>query len=262
MAIEVLPSLDLPVLFDDHHETVTTHTIPEATGMNRITTVLATVLSLAFTPLAAQENDCDGGISSDSEVKFLFWEAATVDAVSDCLNSGSHINGKAYDGTTLLQNAALLSRRPEVLKLLLDAGADVNARSDDGLTPLHAALINYKDPAILTVLLEAGADLNARNKDGFAPLHVAAALSENPVILTLLLDSGADLNATTEGGHTSLHYAARYNENPEVIMVLLSADADATVVNEGGFTPFDLVQDNEALVGTDAYWALNDARFE
>ena len=45
-------------------------------------------------------------------------------------------------------------------------------------------------------------------------------------------------------------------------MVLLSADADATVVNEGGFTPFDLAKDNEALAGTDAYWALNDARFE
>jgi TPR repeat protein len=55
MAIEVLPSLDLLVLFDDHHETFSTHTSPEATGMTRITTVLATVLSLAFTPLAAQD---------------------------------------------------------------------------------------------------------------------------------------------------------------------------------------------------------------
>ena len=61
-------SLDLPVLFDDDHETFSTHTIPEATGMNRITTVLATVLSLAFTPLAAQDlrgwcfpvNECMG----------------------------------------------------------------------------------------------------------------------------------------------------------------------------------------------------------
>ncbi|MEJ6689282.1 MAG: tetratricopeptide repeat protein [Paracoccaceae bacterium] len=55
MAAEVLRSLDLLVLFDDHHETFSTHTIPEATGMNRITFVLATVLSLPFTPLAAQD---------------------------------------------------------------------------------------------------------------------------------------------------------------------------------------------------------------
>jgi TolA-binding protein len=62
MAIEVLPSLDLPVLFDDHHETFSTHTSPEATAMKRITTVLATILSLAFTPLAAQ--DYDNGVEA------------------------------------------------------------------------------------------------------------------------------------------------------------------------------------------------------
>jgi TPR repeat protein len=66
MTAEDLRSLDLLVLFDDHHETFTTNTIPEATGMNRITlnifdvtpfraVALATVLSLAFTPLAAQD---------------------------------------------------------------------------------------------------------------------------------------------------------------------------------------------------------------
>ena len=55
MTTEVLRSLDLLVPFDDHHETFSTHTSPEATGMTRITTVLATILSLAFTPLAAQD---------------------------------------------------------------------------------------------------------------------------------------------------------------------------------------------------------------
>ena len=37
MTAEVLRSLDLLVLFDDHHETFSTHTSPEATGMTRIT---------------------------------------------------------------------------------------------------------------------------------------------------------------------------------------------------------------------------------
>ena len=66
MTAEDLRSLDLLVLFDDHHETFSTHTIPEATGMTRITLnifdvtplraiILAAVLSLVFTPLAAQE---------------------------------------------------------------------------------------------------------------------------------------------------------------------------------------------------------------
>ena len=49
-----MPTIEALLLFDDHHETFSTHTSPEATAMTRFTTVLATVLSLAFTPLAAQ----------------------------------------------------------------------------------------------------------------------------------------------------------------------------------------------------------------
>tara|TARA_R110000744_G_scaffold120008_1_gene223671 strand:+ start:1263 stop:1610 length:348 start_codon:yes stop_codon:yes gene_type:complete len=115
---------------------------------------------MAFTPLAAQQTDCDGWSPSDSEVSKPFWEAASVDTVSDCLMSG----------------------------------ADLNARAENGFTPLH--------------------------------------------------------------------WAALYNENPEVIIALLDAGADGTAVNDDGETPFDAAKDNEALEGTDAYWALSDARFE
>ena len=68
MAAEVLRPLDLPVLLNNHSETFSTHTSLEATGMTRIKLALATVLSLAFTPLAAQETNCDGWNPSDWEV--------------------------------------------------------------------------------------------------------------------------------------------------------------------------------------------------
>jgi hypothetical protein len=42
----------------------------------------------------------------------------------------------------------------------------------------------------------------------------------------------------------------------------LNAGANGTAVNEEGLTPFELAKVNEALAGADAYWALNDARFE
>ena len=225
---EVLRSLDLLVLFDDHHETFSTHTSPEATGMTRITFALATALSLAFTPLAAQENDCDGWMSSDREVTEQFWEAVTSEKVSDCLKSGS----------------------------------DINAKDDDGASPLHLAAFNNENPDVLTVLLNAGADVNGRGRFGGTPLLFAAFRNENPNVLKALLDAGADLNARISSGNTPLHLVAENNVNPEVLTVLLDAGADATAVNEDGETPFDLAKDNEALVGTDAYWALSDARFE
>ena len=227
MTAEVLRSLDLLVLFDDHHETFSNHTIPEATGMTRITTVLVTVLSLAFTPLAAQETNCDDWMASDWDVTKQFWEAVTLETVSDCLNSGS----------------------------------DVNARGVDGRTPIHVAALKNYNLEVVTLLLEAGADVNARDISGITPLHMAAQ-TNNPEVLTALIGAGGDLTARGLVGSTPLHGAALFNDNPEVITALLDAGADGTAVNERGQTPFDRAKYNEALAGTDAYWALNDARFE
>ncbi len=52
MTAEVLRSLDLPVLLDDHHETFSTHTSSEATGMNRITLNILDVMPLGAVALA------------------------------------------------------------------------------------------------------------------------------------------------------------------------------------------------------------------
>lgn len=300
MTTEVLPSLDLLVLFDDHDETFSTYTIPEATGMTRITTVLVTVLSLAFTPLAAQETNCDGWSTTNV---VPFWEAATVYTVSECLNAGADVNARdeRYGATPLMfasrgsKNPAVLealleagadvnakdvvglhplvlavsmNTSPEVVEVLLNAGANVNARTREGYTPLHGrpfpgtGLYLFGNISALSMLLDAGADINARNEDGWTPLHTAAESSNNPVWVTALLDAGANVNARGEYGNTPLHLAASRNENPEVIIALLDAGADGTAVNEDRQTPFDLAKNNEALAGTDAYWALNDARFK
>ena len=118
----------------------------------------------------------------------------------------------------------------------------------------------------MTALLQAGADVNARDDYGNTTLHYAANLRTNPEVIPeviiALLDAGADVNASGEYGNTPLHQAASRNENPEVLTLLLDAGADGTAVNDDGETPFDRAKDNEALAGTDAYWALNDARFE
>ena len=106
MAIEVLPSLELPVLFDDHHETFSTHTILEATGMNRITlnifdvtplraVILATVLSLAVTPLGAQ--DYQKGLAAaqagDYATALQEWTPLAADGDADA----QYILGQMYN---------------------------------------------------------------------------------------------------------------------------------------------------------------------
>lgn len=231
--------------------------------MTRITTVLATVLSLALTPLAAQQTDCDGWSNLD------YWEAATVDTVSECLNAGADVSARAeITGNTPLMFASAISKNPAVLEVLLEAGADVNARDAGGKTPLFLAVSLNSMPEVVTFLLNAGANVNARNQQGNTPLHGkpfgrnVPYFFNNTSALSVLLDAGADINATNEDGWTPLHTAAEASDNPALVTALLDAGADGTAVNEDRQTPFDLAKNNDALAGTDAYWALNDARFE
>ena len=75
------------------------------------------------------------------------------------------------------------------------------------------------------------------------------------------LAAGGNPGARDDVGHTPLHTAARYSK-PAVITALIESGADPGVRDGWGATPFDYAKDNEALRGTDAYWLLNEGRFE
>ena len=57
-------------------------------------------------------------------------------------------------------------------------------------------------------------------------------------------------------------FAASFSESSEVVQALLNAGADASTKDREAKTAWDLVQENEALKGTPAYWALNQLRFQ
>ena len=163
--------------------------------MTRITLAIATVLSLGFTPLAAQETNCDGWMSSDAadgfasgEVIRQFWGAVTVDTVSGCLNAGADVNAKSGNESTPLHYAAGADENPDVLSIiaaLLEGGADINARNSGGVTPLHWGA---GKPEVLTLLLGAGANVNNRSEDGSTPLR-SAGWHDNPQSIKVLLDA-------------------------------------------------------------------------
>ena len=122
--------------------------------------------------------------------------------------------------------AAALSDSVAAIEALLEAGAQVDARTEVGRTPLHAA-VRHGDAAAIGALINAGAQVDARTEDGSTPLLVAAAV-----------------------GHAA------------AIEALLDAGADPKARDKGGSDAFDLIDESSALKNTDAYWRLNDLRFD
>ncbi|KAL1682498.1 hypothetical protein EV122DRAFT_287123 [Schizophyllum commune] len=115
------------------------------------------------------------------------------------LERGADVNrqyGEVKD--TVLQCAAALSDRIEVIRLLLARGADREASNAYGETPLQVAV---RSDGLDTVkfLLSVGCNVNARTYSGKDALQMALEM-RSPKIVQCLLEHGPDL--------TQLHFAA------------------------------------------------------
>ena len=137
-------------------------------------------------------------------------------------------------------------------------------------TPVHAqvdcadwntaAFFEAAEVSDVTRCLREGAVPVARDSLGNTPLHSAAPWGTAETV-TALLEAGADLEARNGIGSTPLHVAA-LTGTAEVLTALLEAGADPNARDSNGKLPFDYARDNDQLKGTDAYWKLNDARFQ
>ena len=139
-----------------------------------------------------------------------------------------------------------------ILSIFKSKAAKLNDAAKDG------------DIAKIERLLNKGADPDGKKpkgetEGGFTPLHFAAVLGHADAIITLL-NAGADLNARDQSGNTPLHGAAR-SGRPEAITALLDAGAHPNAKDNDGDTALDWITEDSPIHGTDAYWRLNDAKY-
>ena len=189
---------------------------------------------------------------------------ASPDVIEFLVAAGADLEAQDNAGAAPVQLPAFANQSPAVLEALLAAGADPDARTNDGRTLLHLAAARNENLDVLDTLLAAGADPRARDAYGRTPLHDTPG-NENAAVADRLITSGASLEARDIGGYTPLHRAALYDlggHAGHVIEALLEAGANPVARNNARETPWDLAQENEALKGSDAYWRLNDARFD
>ena len=76
-----------------------------------------------------------------------------------------------------------------------------------------------------------------------------------------LLGAGANIEAWTKDGWTPLQYAARYSNSVDVVKAFLAAGANPKGNRPNTPEPVDLIQQNDALRGSDAYWLFLEKSF-
>ncbi|OLT16138.1 hypothetical protein BJF78_14620 [Pseudonocardia sp. CNS-139] len=104
------------------------------------------------------------------------------------------------DGRTILHHAAA-EPTTSMLAELLDLGVDPSLRNTvTGAGPLHEALLSERPDAV-RMLIERGTDVDLADRTGHTPLHDAAAINQTEAVLALLA-AGADPTARTVNGAT------------------------------------------------------------
>jgi len=176
---------------------------------------------------------------------------------------GVRLNIEDNEGRSALHHA-VLNRRLEVIKVLLEAGIDITIEDDSGRKAAHHArdcpaawwLLKY-GPGVETKVvdlectglfhmstlddmegvrffLSQGANVNTRNNLNHSPLNEAARHGSIEIV-QLLLKNGAQVEvATDDHGWTPLYEAIRDNR-PDVVRLLLEHGANKNTRLHSGF---------------------------
>ncbi len=136
---------------------------------------------------------------------------------------------------------ALWGGDAHAIEKLFASKPDLNKVDGEGRTLLMEAVME-KRADLVKLLLEHGADPKLADKEHTTPLHLAA-LAHQPEIVQLLIDKGAVVDAKDNLGNTPLAKALsnfRGEAEGDAIWALLLAGASGDVKNTHGVTPRDL----------------------
>ncbi|KAJ8673110.1 hypothetical protein QAD02_004371 [Eretmocerus hayati] len=149
---------------------------------------------------------------------------------------------------------AVISRYPEITKLLLINGADSRAKDWNSDSPITLAA-KMENRSLLHILLSHNVH-NHENLEKFSHLHVACMMNEIRVVKQLVKEGyGKNINKAVSNnamfwpGYTPLHFAVRYGCN-ETVEFLLTAGVDMMVEDSRKLTPLHLahLQQNETVI--------------
>ena len=144
------------------------------------------------------------------------------------------------------------------VELLVAAGLDVDIRDIHNETPLLVAVFR-NHTAVAEKLIELGANINSENLPSNDNALRFAICHNRWEIMPLLLSRGANYRTINSNGRNIAHTAAT-SANTRVIEVLANAnlrDLDFQLQDKKGKTPFDYLNEREALV--DAEIGIHEA---
>jgi uncharacterized protein len=130
---------------------------------------------------------------------------------------------------------------PIAIEKVLSSKVDLNRKDPEGRTLLMEAVLE-KRLDLAKLLLDHGVDPNLEDRDGSTALHFAAQ-AHQPELTQLLLDKGAKVDPKDHLGNTPLFRALttfRGDAEGNAIWALLLAGADKKIKNTHGVSPEDV----------------------
>lgn len=174
---------------------------------------------------------------------YLAVEAGNTEIVAALLVHGA-VPDADVQGLTALHEAVRRGEA-EAARLLLDYGADVNATTNDLREPLFLAVLSRK-ANVIKLLLDRGAEPDSFfTEDPPTALHLAAHNGDVDA-MEALLDGGANVDPRDFEGATPLFRAVQ-SGNLDAVELLLQRGANTRTWRIDGQTALDLAEGNDDM---------------